>query len=317
MSSMTTLRDIVNGDPADATDVEFNFNTIESYIASDVVVADGTQAFTAAQTGVAGTASTHLATKGQVDAVLPVGMITAFGGAAAPTGWALCNGASVSSTDPTYVDLFAVIGTTYGDPGSGNFNLPDFRDRTLVGASGTKANGSTGGRSDWELLQHTHTQDSHTHTQPQHRHTMPTHSHSVTGSVGGSDGTHSHSDNFNVNGPTTGTVAVGSTYSGSSFVIPHKNDTNVFPGGVYNGGLAIAAISYYGTDVNVSGAVITSGGHGHSFSLTAADKDPGDTHYTTPTNNPTTAVNQDAGTETVTADQNWAPYQATNFIIKL
>ena len=71
--TMTTLRDIVNGDPADANDLEFNFNTIESYIASSVVVRDGTSAFTAAQTGVAGTADTHLATVGQVNAVHPVG----------------------------------------------------------------------------------------------------------------------------------------------------------------------------------------------------------------------------------------------------
>lgn len=53
----------------------------------------------------------------------PVGMIAPFGGTTAPTGWLLCNGATVSRT--TYSDLFAVIGTKYGaGDGSTTFNLP-------------------------------------------------------------------------------------------------------------------------------------------------------------------------------------------------
>jgi len=316
MSSMTTLRDINNGDAADATDVEFNFNTIENYIASDVVVADGTQAFTAAQTGVAGTASTHLATKGQVDAVLPVGMITAFGGAAAPSGWALCNGASVSSTDPTYVDLFAVIGTTYGDPGSGNFNLPDFRDRTLVGASGSKANGSTGGRSDWELLQHTHTQDAHTHTQVAHFHTTSaTHNHGV-GSYSANQSGHTHS--FSDSG-TTGSDS--HTHSMSPSQYSNAGDFTV-------GGTSVTS----GSNVGNPQVTTASDSHSHSFSVsgTTGSTDPaislsgfsqnstvGDTDSFAATNNSTTATNQNAGTATTTTDENFAPYQATNFIIKL
>lgn len=316
MSSMTTLRDINNGDAADATDVEFNFNTIENYIASDVVVADGTQAFTAAQTGVAGTASTHLATKGQVDAVLPVGMITAFGGAAAPSGWALCNGASVSSTDPTYVDLFAVIGTTYGDPGSGNFNLPDFRDRTLVGASGSKANGSTGGRSDWELLQHTHTQDAHTHTQVAHYHEMGTHQH---GSSGLTANQSSHSHSAGTLGGTTNSDS--HTHSMSPSQYSNTGDFGV-------GGTSVTS----GANVGNPQVNTASDSHSHTLNITGStgSTDPaislsgfsqnstvGDTDSFAATNNSTTATNQNAGTATVTTDENFAPYQATNFIIKL
>ena len=63
---------------------------------------------------------------------LPVGMITPFAGATAPTGWFLCSGQAVSRT--TYASLFAVVGTTYGvGDGSTTFNLPDLRGRTVAG----------------------------------------------------------------------------------------------------------------------------------------------------------------------------------------
>lgn len=61
------------------------------------------------------------------------GMFFAFGGSAAPTGFLLCDGSAVSRT--TYAALYAVIGTAYGvGDGATTFNLPDFRDRTLIGA---------------------------------------------------------------------------------------------------------------------------------------------------------------------------------------
>lgn len=57
------------------------------------------------------------------------GMIMPYGGTTAPTGWLLCNGATLSTT--TYPALFAVIGHTYG--GSGNsFAVPDMRNSTLA-----------------------------------------------------------------------------------------------------------------------------------------------------------------------------------------
>lgn len=60
------------------------------------------------------------------------------------TGWLLCDGTAVSRT--TYARLFAVIVTAYGaGNGTTTFNLPDYRDRFHVGASGTKAAASTGG----------------------------------------------------------------------------------------------------------------------------------------------------------------------------
>ena len=56
-----------------------------------------------------------------------------FAGASAPhAGFLLCNGAAVSRT--TYAKLFALISTTFGSgDGSSTFNVPDLRDRTLLG----------------------------------------------------------------------------------------------------------------------------------------------------------------------------------------
>lgn len=50
-----------------------------------------------------------------------------------PNGWLLCNGAGISRT--TFSNLFAEIGTTYGSgDGSTTFNIPDLRDRYIIGA---------------------------------------------------------------------------------------------------------------------------------------------------------------------------------------
>ena len=65
--------------------------------------------------------------------VMPVGCVIPFAGAAAPTGWLLCQGQAVSRT--TYAQLFSVIGTTYGSgDGSTTFNLPNMRGRVAVGS---------------------------------------------------------------------------------------------------------------------------------------------------------------------------------------
>jgi len=63
----------------------------------------------------------------------PPGIITMLGGAAAPSGWLLCNGAEVSRA--TFAPLFAVIGTTYGaGNGSTTFNVPNLTQRFPMGA---------------------------------------------------------------------------------------------------------------------------------------------------------------------------------------
>jgi microcystin-dependent protein len=60
------------------------------------------------------------------------GIVVPWGSASIPSGFLLCDGQSVSTS--TFAALFAVIAYTYGGSGA-NFNVPDLRDRTIVGVS--------------------------------------------------------------------------------------------------------------------------------------------------------------------------------------
>jgi microcystin-dependent protein len=92
------------------------------------------------------TTTLQAATKGYVDNLTgaPAGVIMAFAGTTAPSGFLACEGQAVSQT--TYAALFAAIGTTWdiGGEGAGNFRLPDLRGMFLRGA-GTNATGSSSG----------------------------------------------------------------------------------------------------------------------------------------------------------------------------
>lgn len=109
--------------------------------------------------------------------VMPTGAMLEYGGATAPAGWLLCNGAAVSRT--TYAALYAVLGDAYGaGDGSTTFNVPDRRDRVGVGAGSTYARGATGGNTSAT----TSSNGSHNHTGATGSHAltsaeMPAHSH--------------------------------------------------------------------------------------------------------------------------------------------
>lgn len=104
--------------------------------------------------------------------VVPTGTVTAFAGAAAPSGWLLCTSTPVSRA--TYAALFAVIGTTYGaGDGSTTFNLPNMVSRSPVG-SGVFTLGDAVGNAT-----HTHSTPAHTHPVPGHTHSIPSHEHGL------------------------------------------------------------------------------------------------------------------------------------------
>ena len=66
-----------------------------------------------------------------ISSFVPTGTILAAASTTIPLGYLACEGASVSRT--TYADLFAVIGTTYGNVDANTFNVPDYRGEFLRG----------------------------------------------------------------------------------------------------------------------------------------------------------------------------------------
>lgn len=103
----------------------------------------------------------------------PLGTVLAWAGssAALPSKYLICDGSAISRT--TYASLFAQVGTAFG-PGnnSSTFNLPDLRDKFVMGSSTGNALGATGG------------ENSHVLTANE----MPTHNHATTISGAGAHG---------------------------------------------------------------------------------------------------------------------------------
>lgn len=127
------------------------------------------------------TTALQAATKQYVDTLTgaPAGVIMAFAGAAAPTGFLSCDGSAVSRT--TYATLFAAIGTTWGaGNGTTTFNVPDLRGTFLRG-SGTNATGSSSGA----VGQAVGTYAADTYLNHSHGVTDPTHTHTYLGISGG------------------------------------------------------------------------------------------------------------------------------------
>lgn len=160
------------------------------------------------------------------NAVPPVGVITAFAGSTAPTGYLICDGTAVSRT--TYAALFTIIGTTYGvGNGSTTFNLPDLRSKTIVGVgqgSGltNRTLASTGGAETKTLAVSEIPSHNHTINDPGHTHSQNTVNDDFNNSGGNppgftADGAGSRTWS-NINSSTTG-ISINYTGGGSAFNI--------------------------------------------------------------------------------------------------
>lgn len=107
----------------------------------------------------------------------PIGSILMWAGSDAnvPDGWALCNGSAISRA--TYSDLYTLTGNAFGaGDGSTTFNLPDMRDRFVVGAGSTYSRNGKGGAV------------SNTLSTAQ----LPSHRHSISITSGAADRDHTH-----------------------------------------------------------------------------------------------------------------------------
>jgi microcystin-dependent protein len=147
--SLDNLSDVVIATPA--SDQVLKYDGTNWVNAASPGGGGGTVTSISAGTGLSASPSSPITTSGTLNvtdvALNPTGMITAYGGTTAPSGWVICNGGAYSRT--TYAALFAVIGTSYGvGDGSTTFNVPDMRGRFPVGADGGAeftGNGTSGG----------------------------------------------------------------------------------------------------------------------------------------------------------------------------
>lgn len=130
---------------------------------------------------------------------VPSGVISAFAGSTAPTGWLICDGTAVSRS--TYSALFAIVGTTYGSgDGSTTFNLPNLKGRVAVGRDNTQT--------EFDTLGETGGAKTHTLTESE----MPSHTHTLNPGqvVGtGSGGTNNYAPTGNNPQANTGILATG------------------------------------------------------------------------------------------------------------
>lgn len=314
---MQSLRNIENNTPATATDIQWNYGTIESFVNNNLLNIDGSIPMTG-QLTLAGNPLTalHAVTKQYVDAIQPVGMIVDFAGAAAPSGWLLCNGAIVDQV--SYPALYAVCGSTYNTGGEGGtqFRLPDFTDRSSIGR-GTNAVGVTGGTADAVVVSHSHTASggSHSHTSAAHTHSISSHNHTSAA--------HTHSINHNHGSASTGNQSASHTHHAGSPVVA-----------MYGGGsLGFGTNKPLGIPLNIVNGTELLGNqtasHTHSFNMpnftgTSGSTTPGSTGGKSLTSNSTTPgstgsvdVTPTISTEGVTGtDLNYHPFLAVNKIIK-
>ncbi len=148
-----------------------------------------------------------------------------------PKGYILCNGATLNKN--SYSKLFKAIGYQWGGTGD-NFNIPDLRDRFIVGATSSYTVGQKGGSNTVVLTEaqipgHLHAINNDTHVHNHNAGTTiangnATHSHNA-GSAGA--GSHSHSGNSNSGGRHAHSLLMNSAGSHS-----HRGETE--GGGAHN-----------------------------------------------------------------------------------
>jgi len=211
----------------------------------------------------------------------PAGTVSMWSGTASsvPTGYLLCDGSAVSRV--TYTDLFNAIGTAHGaGDGSTTFNLPNLRNRFVVGEGTSYALAATGGSADATLVSHSHTVDSHSHDDGSL--SVDNHSHG-SGNLGTNNtGGHSHSGNI----PTP-------------LYVPN--------GDVDRGG----GSSIFSLDNSQTQFTNNAGSHSHSISGSTSDSSPG-ISGSTGSESPGTDSQGSSAT-----NANLPPYYALCYVIKV
>ncbi len=138
MATLTIPYSFVVGTTIVPSEMNSNFGAVKSFVES---LSAGTSID-------AGAITSDKLASATVQLLAPTGVVNAFAGATAPTGWLLCDGTAVSRA--TYAALFTLIGTAYGaGDGTTTFNLPNLKGRVPVGRDAAQTEfdvlGETGG----------------------------------------------------------------------------------------------------------------------------------------------------------------------------
>lgn len=258
--------------------------------------------------------------KGETGAVGPAsvhpGIISMYGGATAPEGYLLCDGAAVSRV--TYAALFAELGTIWGaGDGLNTFNLPPLQQRFPVGkgtAAWADVLGEVGGSKDAVVVQHQHDM-AHTHNTSNHSHGFD---HGHTASSGYESSDHYHVQQAHRHDPVGGSgdgypyrSVVGAGNGGGYDVIVGDSTRSVNIGWSRNPGTEHNGAGN-GTGGQLSTSNSTRNTHGHAITVNNLSGSS-----TTPAGAQALAHAGNTGQQGVVGtDANLPPYVVVNFIIK-
>lgn len=251
--------------------------------------------------------------------LVPTGTITPFAGGTLPSGWVWCDGATYDGNNATYTALWNTIGVTYGGTGQSAFIVPDLRGNIPIGVKTTQtsnpdvsARGKTGGAYTFTLT---------TNQIPAHQHPF-TPAGTMSGSTASFDASHGHTDTLAAPAHTHtiththDSSAAGFRYvtnaagGGSLSLLQYSGGTSTTRDTGYNTGGSSAANTGAASATALTGTIANATTNTSAASLNHSHG-IGTIAFTG------TAGNTNNNTTTGSAVNNFSPYVAVNYIIKL
>ena len=246
-----------------------------------------------------------LATKEYADALaadalqsaLPIGSIVMFASSTPPTGWLLCNGQATTG----YAELAAIVGA----------NVPDLRDRFVIGYSATKPIKSTGGVASVILTAAQSGLPAHTHgvtvnpgdTAVAHSHTVNPGSQGTTAAGNHAHGGGTGSMNRNWSHSHTATILEGITTGDSQEYIDTADAAPYEP--------ITQAVKISATDTNHEHGIGADGNHAHTVTFPQFNSGSASINHSH-----TGSASANAAAGASQAHDNIPPYYALAYIIK-